>query len=188
MPNNNNLIPKENLAKVETVQELKDEYKVPSFEEFMKTYEDGNLNFDDLNGDDIGIPKGYGPCTSDYCSCSNYELRQQLRSLKQQTRGDLDNFWEKFREYDRKWENYKSNVSEYFDEREKAEAVRGVGSKVIDAIPVPFLSTISNSLMDAVDNSFEMKYEKERKSFYSRTADKYNEIKDWYYRIRSRYY
>ena len=54
---NENIIPK-----TETIYELKEEYKVPSFEEFMKTYEsDGNLNYDDLSGGDIGTPKGYGP-------------------------------------------------------------------------------------------------------------------------------
>jgi hypothetical protein len=43
-----NGIPFEVKKPFETVQELKDE--VPSFEEFMKTYEsDGNLNYDDLN-------------------------------------------------------------------------------------------------------------------------------------------
>jgi len=36
---NNNGIPIEVKKPFETVQELKDEYKVPSFEEFMKTYE-----------------------------------------------------------------------------------------------------------------------------------------------------
>jgi len=47
----------------ETVYELKDEYQVPSFEEFMKTYEnDGNVNYDDLNSDDISESRGYGPC------------------------------------------------------------------------------------------------------------------------------
>jgi len=61
MPNNNNLINLINNKKpVELVQELKNE--VPSFEEFMKTYEsDYNLNYDDLRGGDIGTPKGYGP-------------------------------------------------------------------------------------------------------------------------------
>jgi len=55
---NENLIPK-----TETVYELKDEYKIPSLEEFMKTYEnDGNLNYDDLNDSSIGEVKGYGPC------------------------------------------------------------------------------------------------------------------------------
>ena len=59
----NNGIPIEvNKKPFETVQELKDEYKIPSFEEFNKTYENnGNLNYDDLSGSDIGIAKGYGP-------------------------------------------------------------------------------------------------------------------------------
>jgi hypothetical protein len=63
-----NLIPIENKKPFETVYELKDEYKVPSFEEFMKTYEsDDNLNYDDLSYSDIGEAKGYGPVVqSDY--------------------------------------------------------------------------------------------------------------------------
>jgi len=63
MVNNNELINLVNNKKpVELVQELKDEYKVPSFEEFMKTYEsDSNLNYDDLNGGSIDEAKRYGP-------------------------------------------------------------------------------------------------------------------------------
>jgi hypothetical protein len=47
--NNNNTIPIEvNKKPFETVYELKNE--VPSFEEFMKSYEsDGKVNYDDLN-------------------------------------------------------------------------------------------------------------------------------------------
>ena len=58
------------IPKTETVYELKDE--IPSFEEFMKTYEnDGNLNYADLSGGDVGEAKGYGPCRSSYCNdCS----------------------------------------------------------------------------------------------------------------------
>ncbi|CAG8549210.1 1302_t:CDS:2 [Cetraspora pellucida] len=42
----------ENKKPIELVQELKDEYKMPSYEEFMKGYgSDGNLNYDDLNED-----------------------------------------------------------------------------------------------------------------------------------------
>ena len=42
---------KENLAKTEEVREIDDKYEIPSFEEFMKTYEsDGNVNYDDLSG------------------------------------------------------------------------------------------------------------------------------------------
>jgi len=53
-------IPIENKRLVETVCELKDQ--VPSFEEFMKTYEsDGSLNYDDLSGGSVGEVKGYGP-------------------------------------------------------------------------------------------------------------------------------
>ena len=63
---NNNGIPFEvNKKPFETVQELKNE--VPSFEEFMKTYEnDGNLNYDDLNLYDISIDKCYGPGCKGY--------------------------------------------------------------------------------------------------------------------------
>jgi len=63
---NNNGIPK-----TETVYEIKNE--IPSYEEFLKTYKsDDNLNYDDLNGGDIGEVKGYGPCTNknSNCSCS----------------------------------------------------------------------------------------------------------------------
>jgi len=50
------------IPKTETVCELKDKYEVPSFEEFMKTYEsDDNLSYDDLSGGGIGEVKGYGP-------------------------------------------------------------------------------------------------------------------------------
>ena len=60
-----NLIPIENKKPFETVAELKNE--VPSFEEFMKTYEsDENLNYDDLTFSDISDKgKGYGPCYKD---------------------------------------------------------------------------------------------------------------------------
>jgi len=61
----NSGIPIEVKKPFETVQELKDEYKIPSFEEFNKTYEnDGNMNYDDLSGGDIGTPKSYGPGNS----------------------------------------------------------------------------------------------------------------------------
>jgi hypothetical protein len=67
---NNNGIPIEvNKRPIETVYELKDE--IPSFEEFMKTYEsDGSLNYEDLSGGDISEKKGYGPCEK-YCGWHN---------------------------------------------------------------------------------------------------------------------
>jgi len=61
---NNNGIPFEVKKPFETVYEIKNE--VPSFEEFMKTYEaDESLNYADLSYSDIGDKgKGYGPCPS----------------------------------------------------------------------------------------------------------------------------
>jgi len=72
MPKNNEwAIPKNIDKPVETVYELKgNEYKVPSFEEFMKTYEsDGSLNYDDLSGGDIGVAKASGPCYYSNADC-----------------------------------------------------------------------------------------------------------------------
>src|SRR5688572_33019403 len=63
---NENIIPQ-----TETVAELKEKYEVPSYEEFMRTYQsDVDLNYDDLSGGDIGVKKGYGPCNKVGCSCS----------------------------------------------------------------------------------------------------------------------
>lgn len=69
MVNNNDLINLVNNKKpVELVQELKDEHKIPTFEEFMKNYKsDGSLNYDDLNGGSIGEAKGHGPCAISSC-------------------------------------------------------------------------------------------------------------------------
>ena len=58
---NNNGIPLEVKKPFETVYEIKEQ--TPSFEEFMRTYEnDGNLNYDDLSGGSVGESKGYEPC------------------------------------------------------------------------------------------------------------------------------
>jgi hypothetical protein len=69
---NNNGIPIEiNKKPIETVYEIKKEYDVPSYEEFMKTYEsDGSLNYDDLSGGGLGEVEGYGPCHK-YCGYDN---------------------------------------------------------------------------------------------------------------------
>jgi hypothetical protein len=72
MPKQNPYLIKENYKKVEEVREIKNE--VPSFEEFMKTYE-GGVNYADLNSDDIGTQKGYGPCPD---SCEQM-LRTEIR-------------------------------------------------------------------------------------------------------------
>ena len=69
---NNNGIPIEiNKKPIETVCEIKKEYDVPSYEEFMKSYKvDENLNYDDLSGGGLGEVEGYGPCYK-YCGWSN---------------------------------------------------------------------------------------------------------------------
>ncbi len=66
MVNNNNGVPIEAQKPFETVYELKDEHKVPSYEEFMKGYENDegleNVYYDEFNYyGNIGIPKVYGP-------------------------------------------------------------------------------------------------------------------------------
>lgn len=81
---------KENIIpKTETVYELKAECKVPSFAEFMQRYEyDGNLNYGELSGGDIGEIRGYGPCIKngelnyDNCHCSSEELDRQLKIIR----------------------------------------------------------------------------------------------------------
>jgi hypothetical protein len=63
------LIPKENYKKVEIVQELKDEYQVPSYEAFVKDYEGDETvskNYQDEfdSYGDIRINRSYGPGNS----------------------------------------------------------------------------------------------------------------------------
>lgn len=54
------------LPQVEEIREI--DYKMPSYEEFMKNYEvDDNLNYADLESSDIDY--GYGPCENSNCSC-----------------------------------------------------------------------------------------------------------------------
>lgn len=60
-----------NLPKIETIYEIKEQYKIPSLEEFLKNYEyDSNLNYDDLSSGDISEARGYGPCRNTLCGCS----------------------------------------------------------------------------------------------------------------------
>lgn len=67
MPKNNPYFIKNEIKKpIETVYELKDEYKVPSFEEFMKVYEmdekvEDSYHYEVDNHGDIRLVKSYGP-------------------------------------------------------------------------------------------------------------------------------
>jgi len=59
----------ENKKPFEIVQEVNNE--IPSYEEFVKSYE-GDVNYDDLNGGDVGEAKGYGPCSYSNSRCTCY--------------------------------------------------------------------------------------------------------------------
>lgn len=81
MINNENLV--NNKAQIEEVREIDNE--IPSFEEFMKTYEnDANLNYDDLSGGSVGEAEGYGPCSRSDCNCFKksrvFKLRVRLEN------------------------------------------------------------------------------------------------------------
>jgi hypothetical protein len=67
---NNNGIPIEVKKPFETVYEIKNE--IPSFEEFMKGYEnDANLNYDDLDSWSLGVVECYGPGCKGYWPCGD---------------------------------------------------------------------------------------------------------------------
>lgn len=179
----------ENKKPIELVQELKDEYKVPSFEEFNRTYENiGDLNYDDLSGGSIGEVGGYGPCTSSYCSCSNYELRQQLRQKQE----DLDSLWEKFKEYDSKWEDYKKVVDTYlstidFIRHNPISEIRNnpLVKVATEFIPGAGLFTFRHDVsVEEGEEAAEEGIKNGCRSCYSKIVEKYNQVKDWYCRTR----
>lgn len=57
MPKNIYLI--ENYKKIEEVKEV--ENQIPTYEEFVKNYNQEQVNYDDLTHEDIGSNKIYGP-------------------------------------------------------------------------------------------------------------------------------
>ena len=59
MPKNTYFV-KENFKKVEEIREI--ENQIPSYEEFLKNYNQEQVNYDDLTHGDISSSKGYGPC------------------------------------------------------------------------------------------------------------------------------
>ncbi len=78
------LIPKENIKKVEEVREI--ENKIPSYEEFMKSYEnDESLNDNyELEVDsygDIGANKSYGPGSSQSSYSDSSDRSRRARHL-----------------------------------------------------------------------------------------------------------
>jgi len=83
MPKYNEYINKQ--KPLETVYEIENEYKTPSFEEFIKDYKaDEKVNYTDLSGGSVGEVKGYGPClingqviVNANCRCSPQEIEAQ---------------------------------------------------------------------------------------------------------------
>ncbi|RHZ35206.1 hypothetical protein [endosymbiont GvMRE of Glomus versiforme] len=69
--NNEYIIPKENLAKVEEIKMIESDFnkspQVREIENEIPSCEEINLNYADLENSDISIDKGYGPCS--YSSC-----------------------------------------------------------------------------------------------------------------------
>ena len=78
------IIPIENKKPFETVYELKTENKIPTYEEFMKSYE-GDVNYADLESGDMGEMGGCGPCadgrSANGCHCSCEELLRQRNTV-----------------------------------------------------------------------------------------------------------
>ena len=54
-----NIIPKDNNPKIFEVREV--ENQIPSYEEFLKSYQQEQVNYEDLTHIDIGSSKSYGP-------------------------------------------------------------------------------------------------------------------------------
>lgn len=69
MPKNTYFI-KENYKKVEEIREV--ENQIPSYEEFLNNYNQGQVNYDDLIHQDISSNKGYGPCSWNNPDCKCY--------------------------------------------------------------------------------------------------------------------
>jgi hypothetical protein len=64
-----NIIPKENFPKIEEIREINNE--IPTYEEFLKTYQVDQKVNDSYENEiesysDIGVSKGYGPCSVCY--------------------------------------------------------------------------------------------------------------------------
>ena len=106
------LIPKENYQKIEEVREI--ESKIPSFEEFMKSYEsDGSLNYDDLSSG--GEVRGYGPMPRHQCQLQiQKQLPESAYILFVETMAWLEKYVElTYKNGFSDWENPKRNIYEY---------------------------------------------------------------------------
>ncbi|MDR1670687.1 MAG: hypothetical protein LBR43_03125 [Spiroplasmataceae bacterium] len=137
------------------------------------------------SGSNLTIEKEeYGPCTNSYCPCSSYELRKQLKQKQE----DFDNLWDKFNEYDSKWEDYKKVVDSNFSNLDLIR--RNPASKIMDN-PITKLVTEftpgAGLLTWKYDMSIkELEDEAENnlkngcKNCYTIISEKYSQIVSWY--------
>jgi len=63
-----NIISRDNIPKIEEIREV--ENQIPSFEEFLKNYQQEQVNYEDLTYKDIISNKGFGPCSWNNLRCS----------------------------------------------------------------------------------------------------------------------
>lgn len=63
-------LPKDNIPKVEEVRKI--ENHIPTYEEFLKNYNQEKVNYKDLTHDDISSNKGFGPCSWNNSNCECY--------------------------------------------------------------------------------------------------------------------
>jgi hypothetical protein len=78
-----NIIPKDNIPKIEEIRMIESDFnksqqvrkienQIPSYEEFLKDYQQEQLNYEDLTYTDIGSSKGFGPCSFANPNCTCY--------------------------------------------------------------------------------------------------------------------
>ncbi|CAG8628190.1 6479_t:CDS:1 [Ambispora gerdemannii] len=84
MTKNNGMPIEVNKKSFEAVQELKDEYQVPSFEEFMKTYENDEGVIEGYENEiksygDIGVNRSYGPGSNQSSYSDNSDQARTAR-------------------------------------------------------------------------------------------------------------
>jgi hypothetical protein len=82
------------IAKTEMVYEIKNE--IPSYEEFMESYESDEKSVDSYRNEidsygDIGVEKGYGPCSN--CGRSDHVFKLECSMYNWRDLGESDVFY-----------------------------------------------------------------------------------------------
>jgi len=146
----------------------------------------------------VGVQEGYGPCRSrgsyvapnvvaiaglSYgCHCSKEQLLEQLR----QAENERDYLWEKLNEYKAKWEEYKAEVENRDRRQKNREEWQRMVSVAGNALP-GFGGLFVDEIMNIWNRWEEFAYNNFLRNttyYYNRTAEKYNEIRNWYNGIK----